>query len=75
LRQAEALDRLRGKDVLPAEAGVPAWCQAGAMNRLHGAESMGATTHFGIFALVLKQQREDSGFAGRNRRQHRRGAD
>jgi hypothetical protein len=36
---------------------------------------MGATTHFGIFALVLKQQREDFGFAGWNRHQHGLGAD
>jgi CRISPR-associated protein Cas1 len=68
LREAGALDRLRGADVLPAEAGVPGLRQAGALDRLRGAEGMGAATYFGVFTLLLKQQREDFGFAGRNRR-------
>jgi CRISPR-associated protein Cas1 len=42
--------------------------QAGALDRLRGAEGMGAVTYFGVFSLFLKQQREDFGFAGRNRR-------
>jgi CRISPR-associated protein Cas1 len=42
--------------------------EAGALDRLRGAEGMGAVTYFGVFSLFLKQQREDFGFAGRNRR-------
>jgi CRISPR-associated protein Cas1 len=42
--------------------------EAGALDRLRGAEGMGAVTYFGVFSLLLKQQRDDFGFAGRNRR-------
>jgi CRISPR-associated protein Cas1 len=42
--------------------------QAGALDRLRGAEGMGGATYFGVFSLFLKQQREDFGFAGRSRR-------
>jgi CRISPR-associated protein Cas1 len=42
--------------------------EAGALDRLRGAEGMGAVTYFGVFTFLLKQQREDFGFAGRNRR-------
>ena len=42
--------------------------QAGALDRLRGAEGMGGATYFGVFSLLLKQQREDFGFAGRSRR-------
>jgi len=42
--------------------------QTGALDRLRGAEGMGAVTYFGVFTLLLKQQREDFGFAGRSRR-------
>jgi CRISPR-associated protein Cas1 len=42
--------------------------EAGALDRLRGAEGMGAVTYFGVFSLLLKQQREDFGFAGRSRR-------
>jgi CRISPR-associated protein Cas1 len=42
--------------------------EAGALDRLRGAEGMGAVTYFGIFSLFLKQQREDFGFAARSRR-------
>ena len=75
LRQGGALDRLHGKGVLPAEAGVPALRQAGALDRLRRVEGMGVTTRFGVLALFLEQQREDSGFPGRKRRQPGRGAD
>jgi CRISPR-associated protein Cas1 len=39
-----------------------AWMQ------LRGAEGMAAQTYFGVFALLLKQQREDFTFANRSRR-------
>jgi CRISPR-associated protein Cas1 len=42
--------------------------EAGALDRLRGAEGMGAVTYFGVFSLFLKQQREDFGFVGRSRR-------
>jgi CRISPR-associated protein Cas1 len=42
--------------------------EAGALDRLRGAEGMGAVTYFGVFSLFLKQQREDFGFAARSRR-------
>ncbi len=42
--------------------------QAGALDRLRGAEGMGSATYFGVFGLLLKQQRADFGFAARSRR-------
>ena len=42
--------------------------QAGALDRLRGAEGMGSVTYFGVFSLLLKQQRDDFGFAARSRR-------
>ncbi|HMP83524.1 MAG TPA: type I-C CRISPR-associated endonuclease Cas1c [Verrucomicrobiota bacterium] len=42
--------------------------QAGAVDRLRGAEGMGGATYFGVFALLLKQQREDFSFTTRSRR-------
>jgi CRISPR-associated protein Cas1 len=42
--------------------------QAGALDRLRGAEGMGGATYFGVFTLLLKQQREEFAFAGRSRR-------
>jgi len=42
--------------------------EAGALDRLRGAEGMGSATYFGLFGLLLKQQREDFGFAARSRR-------
>ena len=42
--------------------------QPGALDRLRGAEGMGAATYFGVFSLLLKQQRADFGFAVRSRR-------
>jgi CRISPR/Cas system-associated endonuclease Cas1 len=42
--------------------------QGGALDRLRGAEGMGSATSVGVFSLLLKQQREDFGFAGRSRR-------
>jgi CRISPR-associated protein Cas1 len=42
--------------------------EAGALDRLRGAEGMGAVTYFEVFSLFLKQQREDFGFVGRSRR-------
>ena len=42
--------------------------QPGALDRLRGAEGMGSATYFGVFSLLLKQQREDFGFAARSRR-------
>ena len=41
---------------------------AGALDVLRGVEGMGAATYFGVFALLLKQQRENFSFAGRSRR-------
>ena len=42
--------------------------QGGALDRLRGAEGMGSATYFGVFSLLLKQQRNDFSFAGRSRR-------
>jgi CRISP-associated protein Cas1 len=42
--------------------------QTGALDALRGAEGMGGATYFGVFTLLLKQQREDFAFAGRSRR-------
>ena len=42
--------------------------KAGALDRLRGAEGMGAVTYFEVFSLLLKQQLEDFGFTGRSRR-------
>ncbi|MEI6396251.1 MAG: type I-C CRISPR-associated endonuclease Cas1c [Verrucomicrobiota bacterium] len=42
--------------------------QAGALDRLRGAEGLGAATYFGVFSALLKQQREDFAFAARTRR-------
>lgn len=42
--------------------------QAGALDALRGAEGMGGATYFGVFTLLLKQQREDFTFSGRSRR-------
>jgi CRISPR-associated protein Cas1 len=42
--------------------------QVGALDRLRGAEGMGSVTYFGVFSLLLKQQREDFNFAARSRR-------
>jgi CRISPR-associated protein Cas1 len=42
--------------------------QPGALDALRGAEGMGSATYFGVFALLLKQQREDFSFATRSRR-------
>jgi len=39
-----------------------------ALDALRGAEGMGAQTYFGVFALLLKQQRGDFAFATRSRR-------
>lgn len=47
----------------PDELGQP-----GAVDRLRGAEGMGGATYFGVFALLLKQQREDFSFTTRSRR-------
>ena len=57
-RQIEALGRWT-----PDELRTP-----GAVDRLRGAEGLGATTYFGAFALLLKQQREDFSFTTRSRR-------
>lgn len=42
--------------------------QAGALDALRGTEGMGGATYFGVFGLLLKQQREDFAFANRSRR-------
>jgi CRISPR-associated protein Cas1 len=47
----------------PAELAQP-----GAVDRLRGAEGLGAVTYFGVFAFLLKQQRADFGFTTRSRR-------
>lgn len=57
-RQIEALGRWT-----PDELRKP-----GAVDRLRGAEGMGSATYFGVFALLLKQQREDFSFTTRSRR-------
>jgi CRISPR-associated protein Cas1 len=41
---------------------------AEALDQLRGAEGLGAQTYFSVFALVLKQQREDFSFLNRSRR-------
>jgi CRISPR-associated protein Cas1 len=40
----------------------------GALDSLRGAEGMGSATYFGVFTLLLKQQREEFAFANRSRR-------
>jgi CRISPR-associated protein Cas1 len=40
----------------------------GALDALRGAEGMGAQTYFSVFALLLKQQRDDFSFTTRSRR-------
>lgn len=47
----------------PEELGQP-----GAVDRLRGAEGMGAVTYFGAFGLLLKQQRDEFAFLHRTRR-------
>lgn len=42
--------------------------EPGALDALRGAEGMGSATYFGVFALVLKQQRNDFSFTTRSRR-------
>jgi CRISPR-associated protein Cas1 len=42
--------------------------QGGALDVLRGVEGMGSASYFGVFSLVLKQQREEFGFANRSRR-------
>ena len=39
-----------------------------ALDQLRGAEGLAAQTYFSVFALLLKQQRDDFSFAGRSRR-------
>jgi CRISPR-associated protein Cas1 len=40
----------------------------GALDALRGAEGLGGATYFGVFALMLKQQRSDFAFTTRSRR-------
>ncbi len=42
--------------------------ESGAVDALRGAEGMGSATYFGVFALLLKQQRNDFSFTTRSRR-------
>ena len=42
--------------------------QPGAVDRLRGAEGMAAVTYFGVFGLLLKQQRDEFVFTVRSRR-------
>ena len=42
--------------------------QPGAVDRLRGAEGMGAATYFGVFSLLLKQQCDAFAFLNRSRR-------
>jgi len=42
--------------------------QTGALEALRGAEGLGGAVYFGVFSLLLKQQREPFAFAGRSRR-------
>jgi len=42
--------------------------QVGAVDRLRGVEGMGGATYFGVFTLLLKQQRDKFGFNTRSRR-------
>jgi len=42
--------------------------ETGALDALRGTEGMGSATYFGVFTLLLKQQREDFTFANRSRR-------
>jgi CRISPR-associated protein Cas1 len=57
-RQIEALGRWT-----PEELREP-----GAVDRLRGVEGLGGATYFGVFAHLLKQQREHFSFAARSRR-------
>jgi CRISPR-associated protein Cas1 len=57
-RQIEELGRWT-----PERLGQPA-----ALDSLRGVEGMGAASYFGVFGLLLKQQREDFGFVTRSRR-------
>ena len=67
-RLAEATDAL-GRQIQELGRWTPEQLsQAGALDRLRGAEGMGSVTYFGVFSLLLKQQREEFGFAGRTRR-------
>jgi CRISPR-associated protein Cas1 len=42
--------------------------EAGALDALRGAEGMGSATYFGVFSLMLKQQRDEFAFTTRTRR-------
>lgn len=42
--------------------------RSGALDTLRGAEGMGGATYFGVFKLLLKQQRDDFTFSSRSRR-------
>jgi CRISPR-associated protein Cas1 len=42
--------------------------QPGTLDTLRGAEGMAGATYFGVFKLLLKQQREDFAFSSRSRR-------
>ena len=57
-RQIEALGRWTSEQLR----------EPGAADKLRGAEGMGSATYFGVFALLLKQQRDDFSFTTRSRR-------
>jgi CRISP-associated protein Cas1 len=77
-RESEAADlKSRLSDAADALArqieGLSPWTperlrEAGALDVLRGAEGMGGATHFGVFALLLKQQHEHFSFNTRTRR-------
>lgn len=50
------------------ELGPDALRAPGALERIRGAEGMGAQTYFEVFRFLLKQQREDFNFTTRSRR-------
>lgn len=57
-RQIQELGHWTSDDLRPA----------GALDALRGAEGMGSVNYFGVFSLLLKQQRDDFSFTTRNRR-------
>jgi CRISPR-associated protein Cas1 len=67
-RVTEATDALARQIQELGRWSAEALSQPGALDRLRGAEGVGSATYFGVFSLLLKQQRQDFGFAARSRR-------
>lgn len=67
-RQTEAIDALARQVQELGRWTAADLGQAGALDTLRGAEGLGSATYFGVFTLLLKQQRDDFAFANRSRR-------